>query len=64
MTRQEPIDVVRQRVVLAMHELAVDLAKEKRRRVVLERQVRELRTQVAEFKIREMLRNATQPEPD
>jgi hypothetical protein len=58
MRRQEPIDVVRQRVVLAVHELAADLADEQRRRVTLEREVRELRSQVAEFKAREVEHNA------
>jgi hypothetical protein len=59
MTRQESIDVLRQRVVLAMHELAADLADEQRRRLALEREVRKLRSQVAELKAREMEHDAS-----
>jgi cell division protein FtsB len=58
MTRQEPIDVLRQRTVLALHELAADLAAERRRRVALEREVRDLRSQLAELKARELEYNA------
>ena len=65
MTRQEAIDLRRQRVALALHELAVDLAAERRRRVALEHEVRDLRSQVAELKAREVEYSArTQAESD
>lgn len=61
MTRQEPIDVRRQRMVLALHGLAADLAAERLRRVALEREVRDLRAQLAELKAREVEHDAPAP---
>jgi hypothetical protein len=65
MTRREPIDVPRERLVLVLHGLAADLAAERRRRVTLEREVGDLRSQVAELKAREVHHDAaTQAEGD
>jgi hypothetical protein len=65
MTRQESIDVLWQRVVLAMHERAADLAGEQRRRAALEREVRRLRSQMAEVTAREVEHNVpAQPNSD
>jgi hypothetical protein len=58
MTRRDVIDMRRERIVLALHELAADLAAERRRRLTLEREVQDLRSQVAALKAGELEYNA------
>ena len=46
---QEPIELRRQRIGTVLRELARDVAEERRRRRVLEREVRELRARLAAY---------------
>jgi hypothetical protein len=46
---QESFESRRQRLGIVVHELAADLVAERRRRLVLEREVRELRTRLAAY---------------
>lgn len=55
--RHEPIDVRRRRLSLAIQDLAADLVEERRRRVLLEREVRDLRARLAVYE-------ATNPKED
>ena len=45
--QQEPIDIRRQRLGIAIRQLAADLVQERRRRLRLERELRELRARLA-----------------
>ena len=45
--REQPIDLRRQRLGVVVRELAVDLVEERRRRLVLERELRVLRARLA-----------------
>ena len=45
--QQEPIDVRRQRLGMVMRQLAEDLMEERRRRLRLERELREVRARLA-----------------
>ena len=50
MTRpEEPFELRRQRLGLVLRELASDVVEERRRRLVLEREVRELRARLAAY---------------
>jgi hypothetical protein len=49
MRPEEPIDLRRRRLDLAVRELASDVVEERRRRMVLEREVRELRARLAAY---------------
>src|SRR5262249_41232397 len=52
MTRsEEPIELRRQRLGLVLQELACDVMEERRRRLVLEREVRELRARLAAYEV-------------
>jgi hypothetical protein len=46
--REEPTEVLRTRLGFALQGLASDLAEERRRRIALEREVRELRRALAD----------------
>jgi len=46
---EEPIELRRQRLGVVLRELALDLVEERRRRLVLEREVRELRARLAAY---------------
>ena len=46
---EEPIEIRRQRLGVVVRELALDLMEERRRRMVLEREVRELRARLAAY---------------
>jgi len=46
---EQPIDLRQQRLGVVVRELAVDLAEERRRRLVLERELRELRARLAAY---------------
>ena len=60
----EPFDVRRQRLGLAIRELAADLVEERRRRFRLEREVRELRSRLAGYEAAAARRSAKcQPLP-
>jgi len=58
----EPIDVRRQRLGVAIRELAADLVEERRRRSRLEREVRELRSRLASYET-EDARRSTKCQP-
>jgi len=47
--QREPIDLRRERLGLAIQQLAADLVDERRRRVRLERELRELRARLAMY---------------
>ena len=51
--REESFEVRRQRLGTLVRELAADLVEERRRRLVLEREVRELRARLAVYEARE-----------
>lgn len=55
--RHESIDVRRRRLGLALQDLAADLVEERRRRILLEREVRDLRARLAVYE-------ATKPNED
>ena len=51
--QEEPFELRRQRLGTVVRELAADLVEERRRRAVLEREVRELRTRLAAYEASE-----------
>lgn len=50
---EESFELRRQRLVTVVRELAADLVKERRRRLVLQREVRELRTRLEAYEASE-----------
>ena len=51
--REESFELRRERLGTVIRELAADLVEERRRRLVLEREVRELRTRLAAYEASE-----------
>ena len=51
MRPEEPIELRRQRLGIVLRELASDVMEERRRRLVLEREVRELRARLAAYEV-------------
>jgi hypothetical protein len=55
--QDQPLDLRRQRLAVVLRQLAADLADERRRRVALEREVRQLRQKLATYEQARFLPN-------